>query len=913
MPPPHKRPDPNALLALAGREGRGRLTVFLGAAPGVGKTFAMLSRARREKEAGVDLVVGIVETHGRAETAALTEGLEILPRRQIEYKGRTLDEFDIDAALARRPKLIIVDELAHTNAPDSRHPKRYQDVEELIGAGIDVWTALNIQHLESLTDVVSRITGVVVRESIPDSVIKKADEVIVVDITPAELIQRLEAGKVYLPDNAKRAADGFFKPGNLTALRELALRRTTDRVDDQMIAYLRQNAIEGPWETADRLLVCIGPDSLSEKVVRAASRLANGLNAHWLVVSVERPGHEAGDAAGMARLDETFRLAERLGAETQRVSGHDYVGEILRLARRENASQIVLGRGKASWWQRVTGRSLPDALLRRSSDIGICVITEDEEAGKSPRRPTGLAGILAGLLPSLSTSFPRAGRDARGPRSLPPLVGTLGAAAGSVAAAVAIGLGLEHLTPLPNLSMLFLMAVLLCALTVGRFSAILAAVFSFLAYNFFFITPVYTFTIAEPYELFALVIFLIVAVTTGDLAGRVRDRAEGAGRRAANTQALYEFSRKLSGITGVDDVIWAGVAHAQATLHGQVVIAIPIDGELTVSAAWPPDTVLDVTDMTALRWAFEKRENAGKGTATLPNLRFQFRPILAPHGPVGVFGFEQPGDAPPLTPTEERVLGAILDQTAIAMDRAQLARESLRTAALEESEKLRGALLSSISHDLRTPLASITGAVTSLREFGPKMSPESRDDLLASIEEEAARLSRFVSNLLDMTRIEAGALKARRDWVDIADVVRAAVDRARKAFPERTIEVSIAPELPPVRGDTTLLGQVLFNLIDNAHKYGGEDTPTSVYARRENGAVVLSITDQGKGIPEGDLERIFEKFYRRGKVDGRAPGTGLGLSISRGFVEAMGGTITAESPALRKRGTRIVIRLPVGA
>ncbi|MDQ0390598.1 sensor histidine kinase [Labrys monachus] len=882
------RPDPNALLALAGREGRGRLTVFLGAAPGVGKTYAMLSRARRERDAGVDVVIGIAETHGRAETAALIEGLEVLPRRRIDYRGRALEEFDIDAALARRPRLIVVDELAHSNAPDSRHPKRYQDVEELIGAGIDVWTAVNIQHLESLVDVVSRITGVTVRESVPDSVLKKADEVIVVDITPTELIQRLEAGKVYLPENARRATEGFFKPGNLTALRELALRRTTDRVDDQMIDYLRQNAIEGPWETADRLLVCIGTDALSEKVVRTAGRLANGLNAHWLVVTIERPGQDIADPVAMHRLDQTFLLAERLGAETRRVSGHDYVGEILRLARRENATQIVLGRGEAGWWRRIAGRSLPDALLRRSSDIGIYVVTsEDTEPPPTPGRRPRLA-----LLPMAKA-------------------GAL--AVGSVAAAVAIGLGLQHFVPLPNVSMLFLMAVLLCALTIGRTAAIAAAILSFFTYNFFFIAPVYTFTIAEPHELFALVIFLIVAVTTGDLAGRVRDRAEGAGRRAASTQALYEFSRKLSGITSVDDVLWAAAAHAQATLGGRVILAVPIEDELTVTAAWPPDIALDTTDMTALRWAFEKRENAGRGTGTLPNLAFQYRPLLTPHGAVGVFGFERPEGGPGLTPTEDRILVAILDQTAIAVDRARLARDSARTAALEESEKLRSALFSSISHDLRTPLASITGAVTSLRQLGERMSAASRDDLLASIEEEAARLSRFVSNLLDMTRIEAGALNARRDWVDIADVVRAAADRARKAFPDRAIDVSIAPDLPPVRGDSALLGQVLFNLIDNAHKYGAADTPTAIYARREGGEVLISVIDQGKGIPPADLERIFDKFYRRGKVDGRAAGTGLGLSICRGFVEAMGGTIVAESPAVRKRGTRIVIRLPIAA
>ncbi|WP_448950868.1 DUF4118 domain-containing protein [Labrys neptuniae] len=883
-----KRPDPNALLTLAGREGRGRLTVFLGAAPGVGKTYAMLSRAKREMEAGVDVVVGIVETHGRSETADLTEGLEILARRVIDYRGRQLEEFDIDAALARRPRLIIVDELAHTNAPDSRHPKRYQDVEELIGAGIDVWTALNIQHLESLTDVVSRITGVTVRESVPDSVIKKADEVIVVDITPAELIQRLEAGKVYLPDNARRAADGFFKPGNLTALRELALRRTTERVDDQMLAYLRQNAIEGPWETADRLIVCVGPDSFSQQVVRAAGRLATGLNADWLAVTVERPGHETGGAE-LAQLEANLRLAERLGAEVRRLNGHDYVGEILKLARAENVTQIVLGSARTSWWQRLTGRSLANHLLHRSEEINVTVITNTvTEARPATRR----------WRPRLA---------------LRPWLVALAMATGCVAAAVAIGIGLRHFVYLPNASMLFLMAVLASALLVGRWSAIAAAVLSFFAYNFFFIPPLYTFTIAEPHEVLALVVFLIVAAVAGDLAGRVRERAEGEGRRAANIMSLYEFSRKLSGITSLDDVLWAAVAHAQATLHGRVVIAVPQDDELAVAAAWPPDINLDSTDMTALRWAFEKKEIAGRGTGTLPNIAFEFRPILTPTGAVGVLGLAQPEGAQPLSPAEERILVAILDQTAIAVDRAKLAKENVRTAALEESEKLRSALLSSLSHDLRTPLASITGAVTTLRQLGTKMDEESRSDLLASIEEEAARLSRFVANLLDMSRLEAGALNAKRDLLDVADVVRTAVERARKAFPSRVIEMSLATDLPPVRGDQALLGQVLFNLLDNAHKYGGEDSPTAVFARREDDQVVLAITDQGKGIPTADLEKIFDKFYRRGKVDGRAPGTGLGLSISRGFIEAMGGSITAESPAVRKRGTRIVIRLPAGA
>jgi two-component system sensor histidine kinase KdpD len=880
-----QRPDPDALLALANKETRGKLTVFLGAAPGVGKTYAMLSRARGLKADGLDIVIGLVETHGRAETAALLEDLEVLPRRIVPYRGQTLDEFDIDAALARRPGIIVVDELAHTNAPESRHPKRYQDVEELIRAGIDVWTAMNIQHLEGLSDVVARITGVAVRETVPDSVLKLADEVIVVDITPAELIQRLKDGKVYLPDNAKRAIDGFFKPGTLTALRELALRRTADRVDDQMVDFLRQNVIEGPWATTERLLVCVGPRATSDRLVRAASRLADGLNAPWTAVHVERQGDEPKPGES-ARIDETLRLAERLGAETLRVAAPDFAAEILRVARRENVTQIVLGRSNSGWWSRLRGKSLSESIMRQSADIGVHILADQgDEPTRAPRRrwrPPKLDLLAA---PALAT-------------------------VAAVGCAVVIGLGLQRLVKLPNLAMLFMMAVLLCAINFGRWFAVVAAVLSFFAYNFFFIPPIYSFTVAEPHELFALLVFLVVAILAGGLAGRVRDEAETARRRSASTQALYEFSRKLSGAVKLDDVLWASASQLRAALKSDVALLLPEDGELQVRVTWPPDTALDATDMTAARWALEKAEPAGHGTGTLPNITFQFRPLLAPRGAIGVCGFRREKTAPALEAGQERELAALLDQTAIALDRALLTRESAKTAALEQSEKLSSALLSSLSHDLRTPLSSIVGAVTSLRQLGGQMSAASRDDLLISIEEEAARLSRFVSNLLDMTRLEGGALNARRDWVDVADVIREAAERGRKSFPDRTIEVSLAAGLPLVRGDGALLRQVLLNLIDNAQKYGGDGAPTTIFARREGDEVVISVTDQGKGIPAADLERVFHKFYRRGKVDGRLAGTGLGLSICRGFIEAMGGSIKAESPALRKRGTRIVIRLP---
>ncbi|MBA4795799.1 MAG: sensor histidine kinase KdpD [Rhizobiales bacterium] len=880
-----RRPDPDALLALAEKDRRGKLTVFLGAAPGVGKTYAMLSRARRLKADGLDVVVGLVETHGRSETAALLDGLEILPRRRVAHRGRMLEEFDLDAALERRPRIVIVDELAHTNPEDSRHPKRYQDIEELIAAGIDVWTALNIQHLESLADLVAQITGVTVRERVPDVVLKRADDVLLVDLSPSELIERLKEGKVYLPESASRAVDRFFRLGNLTALRELALRRTADRVDDQMVDYLKQNAIDGPWATGERLLVCVGSDALSEKVVRVASRLASGLNAPWLVVSIERADREVETPERLQRIETLFRLAEQLGAETRRIIGSDFVEEILKLARREHVTQIVIGTRKRNPWQKLVSRSLPDALSRSASGLGIHIVTPDGTAPETRRVPFTMPKASSLRQSALS-------------------------ALGFVTLTALIGKGIDLFVDLPNISLLFLLAVLGASVVGGYAAAFLAAALSALAYNFFFIDPIHTFTIAAPHEVFALFIFLAVAMIAGGFASRIREQAEVARYRATALQSLYDFSRKLASTAKGEDAIWLAVLQLQASLKRRVVLLLPRKGDLAVAAAWPPDTELDVTDLTAARWTHDKREPAGHGTGTLPNSRFEFRPLLGPHGIVGVCGIEHSGDR--LGLNAERSLTAILDQTAIALDRARLADETVEQAARLEGERYREALLSSISHDLRTPLATITGAVTGLRELGERMTPENRDDLLQSIEEESGRMSRFVANLLDMTRIEAGTLKPKQDWVDIADVVQSAVERTRKHAPGRSIETGIAADLPLIRGDSVLIGQVLFNLLDNAVKYGG-DEPVNVYARRDGKDVLISVTDHGKGIPPEDLDRIFEKFYRRGKPDGRSPGTGLGLSIARGFVEAMGGRIHAESPALKKKGTRIVMRFPANS
>jgi two-component system, OmpR family, sensor histidine kinase KdpD len=880
-----RRPDPDALLAIAEEDRRGKLWIFLGAAPGVGKTYAMLAHARAAKVDGIDVMIGLAETHGRQDTEALTEGLEVLPRRKCEYRGHVIEEFDIDAALARKPKLIIVDELAHTNAPDSRHPKRWQDVEELRDAGIDVWTALNIQHLESLADVVARITGVSVRETVPDRVLSKAADVILVDITPDELIQRLKEGKVYVPETAKRATQNFFTPGNLTALRELALRRTAERVDDQMVDYLRQNAIEGPWETAERLLVCVGADISSDGVVRAAARLATGLNAEWTAVFVERPGQEEVDPSRAKRVDDALRLAERLGASIERLSAYDLAGEVLRFARAENVTQIVLGRSRASFVARVLRRSLTEEIVRRSHEIAIHVVMDEAARPQAAPRKLDRATHIA-----MATG--------------------LGAAIAGVAATVGAGLMLDRWLHLPNLSMIFLVPVIFCAVRFGLWPAVAASILSFLAFDFFFVEPFYAFTISQPQEFVALLVFLVVAVITGSLASRVREHSLNMRQRVDAAQSLFEISRKLSGAAKLDDVAWAATAHAQKVLGAKCVVTLLLeDGELRLAAAWPPFDNMDVAETSAARWALDKGEPAGWRTGTLPNVRFQFRPLVTPRGVVGVCGIEPKNVSEPFSPQDDRTLTSILDQTAIAIDRSLLVGESIRAAALEENEKLRTTLLSSLSHDLRTPLASITGAVTSLRELGDKMSPQDRQDLLASIEEESGRLTRFVKNLLDMSRIEAGALEVRRDWVDVADAVRSAQERARKTFPNQKVAVSVARNLPFIRGDANLLQQVLFNLLDNAHKYGG-GSDAIIHARQEGTYVVVTVTDEGPGVKRADLERIFEKFYRGGRPDGRKAGTGLGLSICRGLVEAMDGTIVAQSPAIRRRGTRIVLRFP---
>jgi two-component system sensor histidine kinase KdpD len=878
-----RRPSPKALLQLAAKEGRGKLKVFLGMAPGVGKTYAMLSSGRAQKAEGTDVCVGVVETHGRSETAALLDGLEVMPRKPVEYRRRTLMEFDVEAAIARRPKLMLVDEFAHTNAPGSIHVKRYQDVEELLRNGIDVWTTMNIQHLESLQDVVHRITGIRVHETVPDKVLETADEIVVVDLPPEELIQRLKEGKVYLPENAKRAIDQFFKPSNLTALRELALRRTADRVDEQMLEQLRQQGIEGPWPTAERILVCVGSDELSETVVRTASRLATAQKAEWVALHLRPSEREISDRGTLRRTEKLLRLAERLGASIVRLNAADLTAEVLGYAKRNNFTQIVIGRSNAGFLDRLRGRSLSRDLVRRARGLSILVVAPEEELPK----PVDFAWPPIGALASDGL-----------------------AAFGAVAAAVMIGLGLERVSPLPNLSMIFLFAVLICAIRFGLWSAIGASLLSFLSYNFFFIDPRYSFTVAEPHELFSLIIFLAVAVATGTLAARLREQATATRERAEATQSLFDFSARLAAAAKLDDVIYLLTHQTATTIKGKSIILSPQGSDLAIAGSWPPEDDIGTADWAAARWAFQKAEAAGRGTGTLPTARFQFRPMRVSARPIAVIGID-PGEAEEALPAaSDAALQSIIEQAAVAMERTRLVDLAAQAENAAEGEKLRAALLSSISHDLRTPLASIVGSVTSLRTLGGKMSSADRTDLLLTIEEEANRLSRFVSNLLDMTRIEAGAIDVRREAIDVGEVIRTTAQRAAKLFGSRNVKVTIADTLPLVRADAALLDQVVFNLLENAYKYSGPQSVTRIDASADGGNIRLSVTDDGIGIPKEALEKVFDKFYRVKGHDGRPSGTGLGLSICAGLVNAMGGTIKAESPVDRGRGTRMTIILP---
>jgi len=892
---PEQRPSPEALLEAARREDSplGKLKIFVGAAPGVGKTYEMLQSAHAKLKAGVDVVVGFVETHGRAETEALLRGLEVIPRKRIEYKDQILEEMDLDAVIARHPKLALVDELAHTNVAGSRHPKRYLDVEELLDRGIDVYTAVNIQHIESLNDVVAQITHVRVRETVPDSILDRADAIELIDLTPDDLIQRLKEGKVYVPRQAERALEHYFSPGNLTALRELALRRTAERVDEQLLNHMQANAIAGPWAAGERILVCVSEDPRAAGLVRYTKRLADRVHAPWTAISIEtRRSLQLSDQE-RDRLADTLRLAESLGGEALTIPGvgRRIADDIIAFAHANNVTQIIIGKSTRSRWFEMTRGSVVHDLVRRTGNITVNVIAgEDLPAGPAPK-------------PSVQTAARSEPFDPR-----PYLMALVIVAIGGLGAAELIRpwFGIE------NVDLVLLTAVVGVAVRYGLGPSLLATVAASLCYNFFFLPPIYTFTITDPTNIAAFVLFMVVAILVSNVAARVRTQADTAIGRIRTTEQLYAFSRKLAGTATLDDVLWATAYQTALMLKVRVVLLLPEDGVLTVKAGYPPEDELDKADLAAANWAWSNDRSAGRGSDTLPGAKRLFLPMRTGRGSIGVIGIDNDRTGPLLTPDQRRLLDALVDQGALAIERVLLVEDMDRVKRTVESERLRSALLTSISHDLKTPLASVLGAASTMRDLAANLSDTEKRDLLATVIDESERLNRFIANLLDMTKLESGAIVPNTALHDVGEIVGSALRRASKILARHKVSLELAADLPMLELDAVLFEQVLFNLFDNAAKYSPPDTTVSIRSFRERDHVSLQVADEGEGIPPTELESVFDKFYRVQKGDHVRPGTGLGLAISRGFVEAMGGRITAANCADRG-GAVLTIRLPVPA
>ncbi len=867
------RPNPDELLARveaeSRRAARGRLKIFFGAAPGVGKTYAMLEAARRARASGADVVVGIAETHGRQETQALLDGLEVLDRRTVTHRGIALSEFDPDAALARKPSLLLVDELAHTNAPESRHAKRWQDILELVDAGIDVYTTLNVQHLDSLNDVVAQITGVVVRETLPDSVFDQADEIEIIDLPADELRRRMDEGKVYVPDRAELAAQNFFRRGNLIALRELALRRAADRIDSQMRSYRSDHAILDTWPVSERLIVSVGPSPFSAKLIRSTKRLADRLGAPWIAVFVETPAYARAGEAVRERLLASMRLAAQLGAETVTVSGADIADTLLAYARSRNVTKIVTGKQAGPLWKRLWRGSVADALMGKSEDIGIIAISGEME---NPAKTAGAA--------TESASY-----------SWAEISETLAI----VTFCTLISVGLRTALNPVNLVMIYLLGVLAVAVRQDRRQSFLASVLSVAAFDFFCVPPYYTFAVADYEYLVTFAVMLTVSLLVSALTFRIRLQAAAAAEREARTHLLYRFTQAVT-----SEPHWEESARSAAYITGEVFHAdtamlVPGgDGKLE-QLSGPSTLTVPESEMGIAQWAFDHGQEAGIGTQTLAGASALYSPLRATENPLGVLALRPRRSAFLSTPEQSHLLAVFCSQAALSIERAQ-AMEKAHSAQLHaETEQMRSGLLSAVSHDLRTPLATITGAASSLRAQKGSLDPEAQQSLLECIEQEADRLNRLVSNLLEITRIESGAIVPKRDAFPLEEIVGAALNRMDAALSSHPVHVNIPDDLPLLYVDDVLLEQVFINLLDNAARYTPSGSSIVITATARKGGVLIDVADAGPGFRPGEERRIWEKFYRGNT--GSGAGAGLGLAICQAIVKIHKGTIEASNRA----------------
>ncbi len=883
-----QRPDPDALLEKVqlaeAKRRRGQLKIFFGASAGVGKTFGMLLAAHERRAEGLDVVAGYVETHKRAETEKLLEGLEVLPPRLVPYRDTQLQEFDLDAALRRHPALMLVDELAHSNAPGSRHPKRWQDVEELLEAGIDVYTAVNVQHIESLNDVISQITGIPVWETVPDSVLEGADEIELIDLPPDELLQRLKEGKVYLPQQAERAAQNFFRKGNLIALRELALRRTADRVDAQMRDYREDHAIHDVWQVKERILVCIGPGGNTENLVRASFRLAQSLKAEWIVMYVEtaklqRLSREQRDA-----VLRTLKLAEELGAETVTLGGDRLAEEVISYARTRNVSRIVLGKPTLSGWKLRLFGSLVDTIVRQARDIDIHVVG---------REPDFLS--QTGQHPYFSRSRLYLGLAAEEPHPLFMWQTAYLWAVTATAICTAIAWFIYEHVDLANLIMVYLMGVVVVAARYGRGPSVLSSFLSVVLFDFFFVPPRFSFAVSDTQYLITFAVMLLVGLVISSMTVRIQHQAKIAGHRERRTASLYAMSRELAVTRGEDNILRVAVKHVAEVFEAQAVILLPDKtGRVVYPQGEGTAQSCHGSDLSVAQWVYDHGQMAGQGTDTLPGGDVVYLPLKAASGMIGVLALLPLNPARIALPEQQRLLETFVSQIALALERVRLAAEAHTAQLKMETEQLRNSLLSAISHDLRTPLAAIVGASSSLVRDDDRLDGHARHELSQAIYDEATRMAGLANNLLDMARLQAGAVVLNRQWQPLEEVVGGALAGLSARMTNHPVSVKLPHDLPLVEIDSLLIERVFANLLENAVKYTPPGTPIEISAATEQGELVVTVSDRGAGIPAGEEKRIFEKFHRIAS-EGNQGGAGLGLSICRSIVEVHGGRIWVDN------------------
>jgi len=879
------RPDPDALLAaiqkVESRQQRGSLKIFLGMAAGVGKTYAMLEAARQRKADGVDVVIGYVETHRRVETEALVQGLEIVPRQKLEYRGAQMEEMDLDAILVRQPQLTLVDELAHTNVAGARHIKRYQDVIELLEAGIDVYTTVNVQHFESRADSVRQITGITVHETVPDSILDLANEIELIDLSPDELRKRLQEGKVYTRERVDLAANNFFRVGNLTALREMSLRLAAEHVDHQLQDYMQVKRIAGPWKSGERLMVAVGPTPFSERLIRWTRRMAYNLEAPWLAVFVQPSSTLTAEANKI--LARNLTLARTLGGEVLTTAGDDVVEALLRLARQRNVTQIVIGKPQQTRLQTlISGGSLVDKLIQRSGDIDIYVVTGDKSEAE-PRRAIAL---------------PEPTRHSAFWQYIWALI-IVGVIAG-------LDLSLFSWVGYQVVGFTELVAVLLIAVYIGRGPALVAAAASAISWNYLFITPRFTLQITQAQDVILFLLYFVVAIFTGNLTARIRTQEKLARYNAERTMALYTLAHEVSTAINMDDVLRTAITQIGRAFDAQVAILRPVGGKLEREPHPSSTLQVDEKDFSVASWVFENGKPAGRFTDTLPLATAHYLPLLTPSRTVGVIGILRRQNE--RLPFDHAVLlETFINQVALVIERELLDEAAEQSAMLRESERLYSALLNSISHELRTPLATITGASSNLLDPNTGTNEAARTELTRDIQDAADRLNQLVENLLDMSRLESGRLAMKLDWCDVGEVVAAAVQRVEKCMAQHPLTIDLAPNLPLIKIDFVLMEQVLVNLLNNICNYTPAGSPATIAAVPINGKVKLAVSDSGPGLPPDDLDRVFDKFYRAPGV--ATGGTGLGLSICRGLVEAHRGTLTAEN--IPGGGVRFAIQLPV--